>query len=108
MINNTVDAIPMPEPTPKRLPNSATPIRPVRQGTSTPAIWVRPDVWTHEHVLKPMAFMPAGVKKLPRLFRQDDPTRMVPEALVMMRRHLLQEIGPQPTSALNRFVRTFL
>jgi len=108
MNHNIVDAVPMPEPSPKRLPNSATPINPVRPGASTPAVWVRPDVWTHEHVMKPMAFMPAGVKKLPRLFRQDDPNRMVPEAVVLMRQHLLQEIGPLPTSALNRFVRTLL
>lgn len=108
MINNTVDATPMPEPTPKRQSNSGTQIRPVRQGASTPAVWLRPDVWTHEHVMKPMAFMPAGVKKLTQLFRQDDPTRMVPEAVDLMRRHLLQEIGPLPTSGLTRFVRTFL
>lgn len=108
MNHNIVDAVPMPEPTPKRQPNSAPQTRPVRQGSSKPAISVRPDVWTHEHVMKPMAFMPAGIKKLPRLFRQDDPNRMVPEAVDLMRRHLLQEIGPLPTSGLNRFVRTFL
>ena len=47
MNHNIVDATPMPEPTPKRQPGSATPTRPVRQGTSTPAISVRPDFCTH-------------------------------------------------------------
>ncbi len=108
MNHNITDAANPPEPTPKRLHTSGTQIRLVPQGTSTPARRLLPEASVYEHVMKPMAFMPSGVKKLPQLYRQDDPTRMVPEAVNMLRQHLTQQIGVLPTPCLNRFVRTFL
>lgn len=100
MNRNISDAANLPEPTPKRRLGSVTQTMPVSR--------TLPSASTYEHVMKPMAFMPSSVKNLRQLYRQDDPTRMVPEAVNLLRQHLTQQIGVMLTPCLNRFVRTFL
>lgn len=108
MNGNTNHNFPMPEPTPTPRHRMATQLR--YQGTfPRDAAKLQPaDGLAGEFLMKPLAFMPKGLKDLPNIFRQDDPDRMVIEAVSMMRRLLKQEMGSMPTSALQKFVQVLL
>ncbi|MDP3474433.1 hypothetical protein [Hydrogenophaga sp.] len=108
MNGNTINNFPMPEPTPKPRHRMATQLGYQSPSPRDASKLQAADGLAGEFLMKPLAFMPKGFKDLPHLFRQDDPTHMVSEAVTMMRRHLKQEMGDMPTSALQKFVQVFL
>lgn len=79
MNHNIVDAVPMPEPTPKR---------------PTPGVGRN----------LPPVIPPVDFNLFPEFFRRDDPYRLNPSAVQLQREMLLREIGPLTLPALERFV----
>lgn len=108
MNGNTNHNFPMPEPTPAPRHRMATQLRYQSTFPRDAAKLLPADGLAGDFLMKPLAFMPKGFKDLANIFRQDDPDRMVSEAVAMMRRLLKQEMGPMPTSALQKFVQVFL
>lgn len=109
MNRNIIDAVPMPEPTPKRptpgIGRGLPPLRrlsppaqpPVAQSPSPAQPPQQPSQQTPVHP-------PLDLNKLPEFFRRDDPHRLNPSAVQLHRNTLLREIGPLSMRALERFV----
>jgi hypothetical protein len=105
MNRDIIDAVPMPEPTPKRpmpgIGRSLPPLRRVSTPIQPPAAQTPTSAQPPQ---QPPAHPPVDVNKLPEFFRRDDPYRLNPSMVQHQRNALLQEIGPLTLPALERFV----
>lgn len=109
MSHNIFDAVPTPEPTPKRqTPGIRRGLPLVRPATAP----VKPEGVQNPNrdraQIGPQgnaaAIPPVDVNKLPEYFRRDDPYRLNPSAVQLHRNTILREIGPLSHHALERFV----
>ena len=105
MNHNIVDAVPMPEPTPKRpTPGVGLNLPPLRRLNAPvqPPSAQMPPVAQPPQQQPPMP--PVDFNQLPEFFRRDDPYRLNPSAVQLQREMLLREIGPLTLPSLERFV----